>query len=309
MLMPITTRQIQDDILDPNKRLPDILRKAKVLAYRLDVPEFKQWLDYELDGYYGEEVEVPDYRVTPTTNFGDFAGFGGSFVRNAPIPTLDFPDEVQDYVDKIELRDGTASLERLARSEEPMHKIPWLADAIAFVGQPGRIMEGYALAAAWQILSSNTVEDVLDTIRNRLLTFMLELEDQFPDIAESEEAAKEVPREQATTIFQTHVYGGQPVIASGSQVAQNVEQPSIPQDDLLALLEYVRSLGVPDDDVSELEEAVQEDDVPSETGGFGSRVKGWIGGMVAKTGEGALNEAGSGGMQALIKAISQFYGS
>jgi hypothetical protein len=39
--VPTTIRQIQDDILNPDVKLSDILRKAKVLSYRLDVPEFK----------------------------------------------------------------------------------------------------------------------------------------------------------------------------------------------------------------------------------------------------------------------------
>jgi hypothetical protein len=48
-----------------------------VLAYRLNVPGFKQWVDYELNGYYGEGVEVPDYRILPTESFGTFSCIGG----------------------------------------------------------------------------------------------------------------------------------------------------------------------------------------------------------------------------------------
>jgi hypothetical protein len=49
--VPTTIRQIQNDTLNPKVRLFDILRKAKVLSYRLNVPEVKQWAGHELDGY------------------------------------------------------------------------------------------------------------------------------------------------------------------------------------------------------------------------------------------------------------------
>jgi len=49
----------------------------------------------------------------------------------------------------------------------------------------------------------NQFEFLLDTVRNRLLTFMLELEEQFPDLVESETLAKDIPKEQAANIFHT----------------------------------------------------------------------------------------------------------
>ena len=57
--MSITIRGIRNDIVNPDSRLSDILRKAKVLAYRLDLPDFKAWVDYELDGYYDETLRFP----------------------------------------------------------------------------------------------------------------------------------------------------------------------------------------------------------------------------------------------------------
>jgi hypothetical protein len=76
--VPTTIRQIQDDIINSEVRLADILRKAKVLSYRLNVPEFKQGVDHELDGYDGEGVEVPDYRTANAISRGNFRGIGGA---------------------------------------------------------------------------------------------------------------------------------------------------------------------------------------------------------------------------------------
>ncbi|WP_411860517.1 AbiTii domain-containing protein [Klebsiella aerogenes] len=44
-------REIQQAATDPSFDLPSLLRKCKILASRLGSPEFKQWVNFELNGY------------------------------------------------------------------------------------------------------------------------------------------------------------------------------------------------------------------------------------------------------------------
>ncbi len=37
--------------------ISSVLRKAKVLAYQLKNQDFKEWVDFELNGYYGKDVD------------------------------------------------------------------------------------------------------------------------------------------------------------------------------------------------------------------------------------------------------------
>ena len=303
-------RQLQEDILNPDRALPDILRKAKVLAYRMDVPEFKQWVNHELDGYAGEDVELPDYRDFPASNYGDFSCVGGTHIRNSPIPTYGLPEFVQRFVDRVELRQGVAALEGLNFDENYSLRIPWLPDLIAYVGGLERIRPGCALQSAWQLLGKNQIDDILDTIRNRLLTFVLELEERFPELAGLEEIPEEVSQEQAGALFQSVViHGGQNVVGGGSQLAQTINQPGLSPHDLVALLEYVRGIkGVAEEDVVELEEALEADEEPSESGGFGARVNAWLGRMATKSAESAAGTVATQGVQCATKAIAQYYG-
>jgi hypothetical protein len=270
--VPTTIRQIQDDIINPEVRLADILRKATVLSYRLNVPEFKQWVDHELDGYDGEGVEVPDYRTANAISRGNFRGIGGASIVNYQIPTLNLPEQVQEIVNCVRIWYSVAALESMARKNEEFSYVPWSPDVVAAMSGVGRIIRGYALVSAHQPVSRSAIEGILDTVRNRLLTFMLELEEQFPDLAESEDAAKDVPKEQATHIFNTYVHGGQNVIASGQEITQHAifPPPNLPPGDLEALLDYVRELNVPEEDVSELREALEEDEAPSVPGRLGN---------------------------------------
>ncbi|MGB3680933.1 MAG: hypothetical protein WA990_00445 [Rubrobacteraceae bacterium] len=303
-------RQLQEDILNPDRALPDILRKAKVLAYRMDVPEFKQWVNRELDGYAGNDVQLPDYRNFPVSNYGNFWCAGAVHIRNSPIPTYGLPEFVKQFAGRVELRQGVAALAGLNFEENHSLQMPWPPDLIAYVGGVGQIRPDCALQSAWQLLGKNQLDDILNTIRNRLLTFVLELEEQFPELAGSEKTSEDVPQEQAGELFQSVViHGGQNVVGGGSQLAQTINQPSLSSQDLVALLEYVRGIGgVAEEDVVELEEALEADEEPSESGGFGTRVNAWLGKMAAKSAESAAGTVATQGVQYAAKAIAQYYG-
>lgn len=308
--MSITIREIRDDTTNPDIRLADVLRKAKVLAYRLNVPDFKQWVDHELDGYSGSAAELPDYRHFPTNNYGSFSGFGGAQLKNYPIPTLGLPDFIREYVETLEVRQGAAVLEGIQFGEESSVRMPWPPNLVAVAGDIGKIVDGYALVSAYQLLGKNQVDAILDTIRNRLLTFMLELEAQFPEKAKSEEAAGEIPTERSAQIFQTHVYGGQNVIASGQDITQQTvfPPPEISVGDLDALLGYIQALGVTEEDIADLREALKEDETPSEPTKLGPRTTNWLGRIATKGVESTTTAAIGQVVQYAVKAIAQYYG-
>ena len=58
-------KEIQDLAVEPSVELSTLLRKCKILAARLGNPEFKVWVEFELNGY-PDELTIPSYRVFPT---------------------------------------------------------------------------------------------------------------------------------------------------------------------------------------------------------------------------------------------------
>ncbi|RZG43836.1 AbiTii domain-containing protein, partial [Acinetobacter wuhouensis] len=55
-------REIQNDAVNSNVKVSDLLRRCKVLAYRLGNEDFKTWVDSELNGY--ELLDgIPSYRI------------------------------------------------------------------------------------------------------------------------------------------------------------------------------------------------------------------------------------------------------
>ena len=54
--------QLQKDCLDPNIPTLEIMRKALVVAKKLNLPEFQKWITKEIEGYKAGD-DIPEYRM------------------------------------------------------------------------------------------------------------------------------------------------------------------------------------------------------------------------------------------------------
>ena len=59
--MPSIVEELQRGAMDRNTPVSDLLRMAKVISVKLNLPDLAQWVDYELNGY--GTTEVPTYRI------------------------------------------------------------------------------------------------------------------------------------------------------------------------------------------------------------------------------------------------------
>ena len=112
---------IRSDLVNESASLSNTLRKAKILASALGLPEFRDWIDFELGGYPDRD-SVPSYRRFRPTNLGTFAGPFQSGVKNIVLPTFDLPDTVKEFAENLIFRHGVGALEAQASSS---HQWKW----------------------------------------------------------------------------------------------------------------------------------------------------------------------------------------
>lgn len=75
-----------------------MLRKAQILATRLDHQPLKDWIRWEVDGY-PDDAELPEYqRLGRVQVLGDFGGPFGSGYKNAPIAEASFASDEDKWV-------------------------------------------------------------------------------------------------------------------------------------------------------------------------------------------------------------------
>ncbi len=250
-------REIQDAAIDSKVELAVLLRKCKVLAARLGNPELKQWVENELSGYHVVE-SLPDYRILSVHSKGHFSGPLQSGLRNADIPLLCISEEFREDLSHSYMVQPVAALEALVKGckEGTLHE-PWNPNLVAYVGQT--IYEHMNCIQAWKVIPITGVISALDAVRNRVLSFVLEIESELPDIGEVSSYPQSVPQEKIRQIFNTIIIGNVQNVASGGT---NINQEAISEarDDELfeQLIDALRSSQENEEIISEIITSVEE---------------------------------------------------
>lgn len=296
--------EIQAAATDSSVPLADLLRKCSILAARLKSDEFRAWVDRELNGY-GQGDIVPAYRVVSVNSFGHFSGPGGSGLNNAPIPPHTLKEELRHHVEEARLTQPVAALEDLVATGETSFQIPWPPDLTALVGQD--IYEYMNCLQAWRALSRGQVIGILDTVRNRVLAFVLEIEAELPAVGEWPATQASAPPDTVHRVFQTTITGTVNQLIAGSHDFTATASQSI-EGDLESLVRSMRELGLDEDDISRLKAAIEADESRVDRSSLGQSVTAWIGGIAGKASIGALKIGASAALGAVMNAVLGYYG-
>lgn len=295
-------REIQDAAVRSDVPLTELLRKCRVLGARLSDRDIADWADRELNGYPKAEA-LPEYRVVPVRSLGHFFGYGGSRLENAPIPPSNLPEKHREFATIAYLRESISAYEDLLRNPDASHfRLPWPADLVKLVASD--IYQNMSMGAAWCELGRGAIIQLVETVRNRVLSFALELETQIgsvegqPSIAQSQLVSQ---------VFHTHVYGNVANYAQGGSDFRQVAVNAVVPGDLASVIAALKELGVPQGDIDDLEHAVA-DDGPAPRTGLGPRVAQWIGGAVSKVASGAWKVTLNTASSVIPKLIARYYG-
>lgn len=159
--------ELQRDALDRNTRVSDLLRKAFVISRKLNISEIQEWINYELNGYPREEAKIPDYRKIHGTPkiWNPYHGW----------QPLNFSDPKMAY--QLSCRKNSQAigeLDELVAKESsgglympyPQHIINWLMERMCVPLQPSLLVP------------HTEVIGILDSVRNKVLDWALQLETQ-----------------------------------------------------------------------------------------------------------------------------------
>jgi len=300
-------KKIQDSAIDSNENINILLRKCKVLSEKLNNYDFKIWVDNELNGYETTDL-LPPYRIIYAESFGDFFGPLGFTMRNAPIPPSCVPKEYVDRVSKVYFMNAISFYSSLLEEkEEKGSEIQehWPADLIAMVSN--NIYTGKTLGSAWKPISRSSIYSFIETVRNKILNFTIELENSYSSLRDGGDDSMVIPSETIGQIFNLNIYGDVKNLAAGSQnFSQTVKQ--IEHNNFDNLKKFLESLGVTDNDLVELKSAIDSDETPVDSNNFGEKVNVWLGKIVTKASNGLLNVGSSTATNLIVSALSSYFG-
>ena len=291
--------EIRSDLTNQSADLSNTLRKAKVLASRIGLDEFREWVDSELGGYEDRD-KLPSYRRFRPTNLGTFSGPYQGRVENVVLPIFNLPDPVKELAENLMFFDGVGSLE--ARGCED-GQIKWPQEMVILARDSVKMSGGFVLVDAHKPVPAYVISGILDQVKNKLLDFILALEEN--NVTAEDLDNRTVDTNVAGNIFHNNFYGDRNIVAIGEQVTQTVT--TVQHGDVESLLSCLRSLNIGDGDLDELQDAIATEPTVSE-GGYGPKVKAWLRGMAAKATTCIWKIGLETGTKALTEALNGYYG-
>ena len=152
---------LQNLALQSKNSIADLLRNAYMIASKLNLPDFKQWISYELNGYDNIR-DLPKYRfISGVVKFHNpFYGW-----RDVIIPD----DNLRKTLERFPIADKISEVQHLALNSNPtfMHLPPDLDIAFA--------ENNYGMKAVI-FLNQQQLFGIIDSVRTQILDWSLRLE-------------------------------------------------------------------------------------------------------------------------------------
>jgi hypothetical protein len=237
-------REIQLAATDSSIDISTVLRKAKILATRLQSSEFQDLVNRELNGY-AHASDLPPYRIIPAPAHAHLRDAYRDW-NGAPVMASLLPEKLRSRAEICHLTQPIASITAMIdqRPKSGQYGMEWPQEMAVTYGAKG--YNKFECLRAWQIISVNSLVGVVDTVRNRILEFALRLETENPDAGEAPPHTAPVPDERLEPLVHNAFYGPVGNIAQHSERFSQAATIAVPREELgkftSDLLEHIDEL-------------------------------------------------------------------
>ncbi|MEI8223660.1 MAG: hypothetical protein WCG20_00895 [bacterium] len=158
-------QELQSEAANTTNSVSDLLRKAKIVAVKLDLTEFGDWIEKELNGYDApSNADLPEYRIITgePKAWNPYHGWQPIIFGNS---------EAGELMSKRGLTSPVGQLDDLVKTDSSTFEISY-SNAVK-----KSIMEsiGHETNVGFMI-GRSAVTGILDAVRNRILDTALKLE-------------------------------------------------------------------------------------------------------------------------------------
>jgi hypothetical protein len=162
--MDFLVLELQRDALNPAISVLVLLRKALVVAIKLNIQEFQQWVEKELKGYPNKS-DLPQYRFM----WGDLKARTHHGWRQVEVPL-----QFHELICKTPVRQPISHIEALVEtSKNPKSSLITMSPELEEV-----LREYYSIPYEIRIhIDGSQVKGVLEAVRDVVLTWSLKLEE------------------------------------------------------------------------------------------------------------------------------------
>lgn len=196
---------LQKEIVSPNCDIVNILRKAHLIAVKLKLNDFDQWIQYELNGYPNQDI-CPEYRRIKGVLkvFNPYNGW---------IPTLIQNNEIEKMICERKIINSISEIISLCEASTNVLISEFSGEQLAWLNKS--FDSPLPMRCALHI-PTTSVKDIEEKVKNTVLEWTLKLESE--GIVGENMMFSEKEKNNATKIPQTvnYYYGNTSVINSSS---------------------------------------------------------------------------------------------
>lgn len=282
---------------DGNCLVDELLRKALVVATKLQISDFKDWINRELNGYHAVS-DMPSYRIIQ----GTLRVMNPVTGRQMPVFFEAAHDEVK--LSRFAAVQSVGEIQSFVSSGSKQLQCPFTPV------EKQRLLEQLDTPVPMEclrIVSTSSLVTILNAVRNTILEWSLRLEQQGI-LGEGMKFSSE-EKNRAMTSQNIHIGSFQGILGdvAGSTVTQKQEM-IVNAGDFNSLNRTLSDSGIEATDIQALKTALDTDPPPESTAKLGPKVSTWIGTMMSKSASGAWKVGLDVASKLLPAAIAAYYG-
>lgn len=288
--------ELQRACIDGSKPVTDILRMAKMIAIKLGLSDDKSWIDYELNGYKNIKEPLPAYRQI-TGQVKALNPYHGL------VPAVFKDSTMEDRLNSVDVSDSVEHLIELTKDDGTItyrFEASLEARLMSMQGEYGQMRP-------CKVVGNSQIAGILDSIKNRVLDWALELESN--GITGENMSFSKDEKDKAAGIHinvEGNIQGN--VGQTGGIANQTFNNLVIEPGNFSSLAQHLRNNHIDDHDILELEQAIKEDGTPDNPKKLGPKVSTWVGHMTSKAASGAWNMSIGAGGNLLSEALTKYFG-
>jgi hypothetical protein len=156
--------ELQEEALKSDADILSLLRKSSLIARKLSLKEFQEWINNELNGYKAVD-KLPEYRKIT----GELKGWNPV---NGWIPVMLFDNKTEEILTSRGIFDSIPSLNSLLSDSNKNFSISMNANANSIISKNTGFTTTYNL-----FISPNSISNIIEQVKNKVLDWAITLEE------------------------------------------------------------------------------------------------------------------------------------
>lgn len=277
-------KNLISDLIHKKISLSEALTRAKLISLEINNETFRNWLKRELEGYNYDDEDLPLYRqiyspmylevVVRNGQEMSFQVFAPESVSKKERQILEIHRELGPItaIEKLidDLTGSTARMNIPTKLHQTLYQFLTNHEKAQIKLYQARLSNGYREVNKIQL------SNIIEMTKQKLIDTLADLHTQFPNLMDDFKPNKE-ESETLQNIVTTNIYGG--TNPMNVAVGENITQSDIVFNITLEQKEQLKSFGVEEEQLTELETINREN--PKGTPKRKDKIFAWLGKVTA----------------------------